>query len=213
MCKYLLSCYTSQSPPDTHVVEPSCSTLTEDPQFPGIHFLGTPWKETVTSKGMEISWEDIGIAFSIPPGAVPDDKPLQLIVRPCLTGPFDPPDGYEFTSPTYIISPAFDFIKDIQVVVYHFAILESDDSCECMTFLSAATTPVYKGSQPQYKFKPLKGGVFQKSQCFGTISLRHFCKVSIARKRKRPHTSDEESKAKRPKSELNWYNLSMIASD
>ncbi len=154
---------------------------TEDPQFPGIHFLGTPWKETVTSDGWEISWEDIGIAFSIPPGAVPDGELLQLTVRPCLTGPFEPPAGYELMSPTYIISPAFDFVKDIKMVMYHFVVLESDNDCERMTFLSAPTTPVYEGSQPQYKFKPLGGGVFQRNQHFGTISLQHFCDMTIGR--------------------------------
>ncbi len=183
-------------------MEPLCAT-TENPQFPGIHFLGTPWKETVTSEGMEISWEDIGIAFSIPPGAVPGDELLQLTVRPCLTGPFEPPVGYELTSPTFIVSPAFDFVKDIQLVVYHFVILESDNDCERMTFLSASTTPVYEGSQLQYKFKPLRGGVFQRSQHFGTISLRHFCEITTAQQsRKRPLIPDNEDEAKRPKSEL-----------
>ncbi len=174
---------------------------------------GTPWKETVTSEGMEISWKDIGIAFSIPPGAVPDDEELQLTVRPCLAGPFQPPDGYEFMSPTYIISPAFDFIKDIQVVIYHFVIMQSDDDCECMTFLSAATTPVYEGSQPQYKFKPLIGGMFQQNERFGAISLRHFCALSAACPScKRPRDSDtEESGARRQKRELKWYNLSVTA--
>ncbi len=184
--------------------EPLCAT-TEDPQFPGLHFLGPPWKETVTSEGMEISWEDIGIAFSIPPGAVPDDEQLQLTVRPCLTGPFEPPVGYEFMSPTFIVSPAFDFVKDIQMVVHHFAILESGNDCECMTFLSAPTTPVYEGSQPQYKFKLLMGGMFQRSQHFGTISLRHFCEITTAQQqqsRKRPLTPDQEDEAKRPKCEL-----------
>ncbi len=158
----------------------------------------------MTSEGMEISWEDIGIAFSIPPGAVPDDKLLQLTVRPCLTGPFEPPVGYELMSPTFIVSPAFDFVKDIQMIVYHFGVLESVDDCERMTFLSAPTTPVYEGSQPQYKFKPLRGGVFQRNQHLGTISLRHFCEIAAAQSnRKRPLTPDKEDEAKRPKRELN----------
>ncbi len=157
---------------------------------------------------MEISWEDIGIAFNIPPGAVPDDELLQLTVRPCLTGPFEPPFGYEFMSPTFIVSPAFDFIKDIQMVVYHFGVLESVDDCERMTFLSAPTTPVnttpvYEGTQPQYKFTPLRGGVFQRNQHLGTISLRHFCEITTARlSRKRLLTPDKEDEAKRPKREL-----------
>ncbi len=59
-----------------------------------------------------ISWEEFGIAFDIPPGAVPEDRePLELTVRPCLAGPFNPPDGYKLTSPTYVISPAFNLSR------------------------------------------------------------------------------------------------------
>ena len=168
------------SPPSgTRALAMTTPTVTTDPQFPGIHFLGTPWKETVTSEGLEISWKDIGITFNIPPGAVPEDKELKLIVRPCLTGPFKAPDGNELTSPVYIISPAFDFIKDIQLVLYHFANVESDKDCEHMSFITA---PSSTGSQPQYRFKQLKGGVFLKRQHFGTIYLRHFCGLATSRK-------------------------------
>ncbi len=127
---------------------------------------------------MEISWEAIGISFSIPPGAVPEDTPLLLTVQPCLTGPFHPPDKYQFTSPSYIVSPEFQFTKDIKMVVHHFINLSNDDDCARMTFLSAPSSPTYEGHQPQYRFKVLRRGVFHKKEKFGTISLRHFCVIT-----------------------------------
>ena len=190
------TCYT---PAGTHVVAPSHATV-EDSQFPGIHFLGSPWKETVTSEGAEFSWEDIGIAFSIPPGAVPEDTPLQLVVRPCLTGPFEPPEGCNFTSPSYIISSTFNFIKGIRVFLYHFISLQTDEDCEHMTFLRAPCTPVYSDSQPKYKFKPLTGGTFQKGKQFGSITLRRFSLPTIGRwSRKYPHVPDKVNQAKKLK--------------
>ena len=141
----------------------------------------------MTSEGLEVSWEDIGIAFSIPQGAVPDNEELKLSVRPCLAGPFGLPLGYKLTSPVYIISPHFHFKKDIQLVIYHFANLKTDEDTENMSFLSAPSSPQSTGSRLRYEFKSLKGGVFQKNESFGTISLRHFCAASTgSSSRKRP---------------------------
>ncbi len=153
--------------------------VTQDPQFPGITFLGTPWKETVTSEGQEISWDSIGVAFSIPPGAVPEDKEVQLIVHPCLCGPFEPPDEHHLTGPSYHISHSCEFIPAIEISMnlHHSVHLRSDDDCKRMTFLSAPSRPTHEQDKPQYKFKVLRGGVFSRSKRYGTIKLQHFCFV------------------------------------
>ncbi len=64
--------------------------------------------------------------------------------------------------------------------LYHFVDLRSDDDCKRMTFLSAPSSPTYDGSQPQYKFKVLRGGIFSKNKSYGTIKLKHFCDVVTA---------------------------------
>lgn len=150
----------------------------EDPQFPGVHFIGQPRIKEVTSDGGEIYWKDAGIAFSIPPGAVPEGESLKLSVRSCLTGPFQPPDGCKFTSPAFVISPEFNFVNDIQLEIHHFAKLRNDRDCNNMSFVSSPCRPQYSGSQPHYQFKPLRGGAFLPGQPFGKISLRHFCILS-----------------------------------
>lgn len=78
----------------------------------------------------------------------------------------------------YIISPAFNFAKEIQLIIYHFAFLRSREDCEYMSFLSASSCPQYVDSQPVYKFKELRGGGLCEWKSFGSISLRHFCLVS-----------------------------------
>ncbi len=128
--------------------------------------MGTPWKETVTSEGQEISWD------SIPPGAVPKEEPLQIVLQTYLAGPFQPPDQYQFTCPSYGIFFSCKFTGDIEVVIYHSVNLRTNDDCKRMTFLSAPITPTCDGSQPQYKYEVLTGGVFHKNERFGTIKLR-----------------------------------------
>lgn len=145
---------------------------------PGITpFPDSPWEETVSSKGREISWDSIGIAFSIPPGAVP--KEGHLTVQPCLAGPFELPDQYQLVSPTYHVSATCAFAKDIEMVVYHSVELKSEDDCKQMVFVSAPSAPTLRKDQPRYKFTVLEGGVFDQNESFGAINLRHFCHIAI----------------------------------
>ena len=76
--------------------------------------------------------------FEIPPGAVPEGRQLDLTVWPCSSGPFHPPDGYELASPVFLISPSFDFSREI---TRHFLKLESEEDSERMVFLSAHPSP------------------------------------------------------------------------
>ncbi len=133
----------------------------------------------MTSEGQEISWDSIGVAFSIPPGAVPEGEESQLTVRPCLTGPFEPPDQYQVTSPLYHVSSSCKFSKDIEIVLYHNVNLENDDDCKRMTFFSAADSPTPGESQPQYQLKVQEGGSFHANEKFGTIRLRQPSDLAI----------------------------------
>ena len=92
--------------------------------------MGDQWRETVTSAGKEISWADIGIKINIPPGAVPEDRPITVSVRPGYSGPFELPEDYEFASPVYAISPGLEFNKDVKLFVTHFVDLLSEDDCK-----------------------------------------------------------------------------------
>ncbi len=152
-----------------------------DSSHPGICFLGDSWKETVTSDGGTISWKTIGVYIDVPPGAVPKGKSLELKVRPCLSGPFFPPKGYQLASPVYLITPAFDFLKKVRLSIAHYAAVDSSSDCEYMTFVSSSSSPKY-APYAKYEFKALSGGLFQKKNHHGVIFLKHFCHTAVAQK-------------------------------
>ena len=157
-----------------------------DDRYPGIRFFGNPWKQTVTAAGAHISWrEEIGVEFVIPPGAVPADRELELSVWPCCDGPFSLPDDYELASPVFLVSPSFQFSRDVTLRMYHYSNLETVEDCEEMAFLSASAISRTQENQV-YQFKVLGNGVFEPDQGYGRISEAHFCLKAAGRKRKKP---------------------------
>ncbi|CAI8035378.1 hypothetical protein GBAR_LOCUS19862, partial [Geodia barretti] len=157
-----------------------------DDRYPGIRFFGNPRKQTVTVAGAHISWrEEIGVEFVIPPGAVPADRELELSVWPCCDGPFSLPDDCELASPVFLVSPSFEFSRDISLTMSHFSNLETGDDCEEMFFLSAPATS-HTRERPVYRFRVLGEGDFKPHQNDGRILLTHFCTITTGRKRKKP---------------------------
>ena len=151
-----------------------------DSAHPGICFLGDPWRETVTTDGGKITWKEIGIEIDIPPGAVPKGKNLHLQVRPCLSGPFVLPKGYQLASPVYLIAPAFEFLQKVKLSIAHFVGLESSSDCDCMTIISSSSSPM-STPKPRYTFKVMNGGIFKKKHNCGFIYLKHFCLTGAAK--------------------------------
>ncbi len=139
--------------------------------------------ESVDSQGRELSWSDLGVSVIIPRNAVPHDHTVIIKVWPCLRGPFVPPEGYEFTSPVYLISPQFNFEKEVLLRLHHFAALSTD--CSRMVFVSAPSSPTFSGSNPQYLFRVFKKGQFESDSSIGSVSLMHFCFLATSRKRQR----------------------------
>ena len=156
-----------------------------DINYPRMRFFGNPWKESVTSSGGAISWDEIGIAFDIPAGAVAAGEQVDLSVWPATAGPFSLPDGYELASPVYQITPAYDFLCNITIKIYHFCSLTIDKECDSMAFLSSSTSPTFVEQKPIYTFKILSKGSFLPSNPCGCVSLKHFCNVGAGVKRKR----------------------------
>ena len=148
-----------------------------------ICFLGDPWQEAATSAGKEISWADIGIKINIPPGAISEDKLITVSVQPCLSGPFELPEDYELASPIYAISPELEFNKDVKLFMAHFADLQNEDDCKNMTFLTTESSSLPGGSPP-YKLIVQENGVFQRGSSMGELSMRHFCRKAVGRRRK-----------------------------
>lgn len=183
-----------------------------DAKYPEICFFGDTRHELATTEGKVIKWEDIGVTIDIPPGAVSEQEVIDLSVRPCLSGPFEIPDGIDLASPLHLVGPAFKFRQEIKLSLQHFINLETPEDCKQMTFLSAPSTPSYIGSQPTYLLREIKiqEGTFTVGNQVATILLKHFCTVGIGRKRKRIHLAsegDSDTPPKRIKGELRQVNI------
>ena len=140
--------------------------------------------------------------FDIPPGAVPEGRELDLGVWPCYSGPFLFPDGYELSSPIFLVSPMFEFSREIALTLWHFSNLETVEDSERMVFLSAHSAPntQWAGKEPAYQFRVLDKGVFEPRRDYGQISLTRFCYVGVGRKHKK-HSSPSDSPLK-PRGEI-----------
>ena len=158
-------------------------------------FFLHPWRETVTTEGGCISWKEIGVEFDIPRGAVPKGKSLELSVWPSIAGPFLMPDGYDLASPVYLISPAFDFVCNITLRMYHYCSLDTEQQCDNMAFVSSPASPSVQQPHPQYKFRVLSKGTFRPSQPYGCVSLKHFCISALGVKRKQSCSEPPEHSA------------------
>ena len=166
-----------------------------DSSHPGICFLGDPWQENVTSDGGTISWQEIGFEMHIPPGAVPEEMTMKLRVRPCLSGPFHLPREHQLASPVYLITPAFEFIKDVRLSIAHFAGLDSSSDCDSMTFITSSSKPKYD-PQAKYVFNVLSGGIFKKKEHHGVIYLKHFCLTGAAKQTSATSDAGAQSEAR-----------------
>ena len=163
----------------------------EKPSYPGMKFVDGAKRETVTfeSAAKNVDLDEVGISLLIPENALSSSEPsIQLEVQPCFSGPFDVPSDIELVSPAYIVKPSTEvlFKKEVQVNIRHHANLESEEDCEGMVFLSASTTPTYRGDSPVYKFREIKEekGLFRprEEQPVGQIALKHFCILALGKR-------------------------------
>jgi hypothetical protein len=144
-----------------------------------VTFIGSPIEHHITSKGADINLEDIGLSVSIP------EQPLDgvdLLIRPCLSGPFILPSGYELASPVYIIEPSKQGVlqKPCRVRIQHYMKLMNEKDCEGMTFISASISPKTRWYGP-YNFKAISKGMFTPGSRVGEIEVSHFCGFGCAK--------------------------------
>ena len=156
--------------------------------FPGIAFFADSVSQRITSQGATMQLPHAGISLSVPEQALSSTEPdVDLLIRPCLGGPFELPAGYEPASPAYLIQPdkKVKLQREATLVIRHYTRLQSKEDCEEMAFFSATPTPEYRQSVPVYIFKEIKSkGVFIPGSQLGEIKLKHFCFKIIGRKRK-----------------------------
>ena len=158
-------------------------------EFPEIVFYGSPIQESVTPAGATILSENTGISLSIPEHSLSHGEEIDLLIHPCLSGPFELPRGYESASPAYLIQPSrrVNLQRDVTLDIHHYANLVNEKDCHEMVFLSASTTPQFRQSRPVYVFKEIKRtkAIFTPNSQVGQIRGSHFCFIKIARRRRK----------------------------
>ena len=137
-------------------------------------------KHTVGSEGGNIAPIDFGISLSVPRGAVPLEDIQEISIQPCLSGPFEYPEGYEPLSAVYLITTTVAFQKAVELRLNHYARLETEEQASQMTFLSASTRDIVSGKK--FEFKPI-GGKFRVNERHGTLQLKHFCVITAGSKK------------------------------
>ena len=157
-------------------------------QYPGIVSFKTSIAENITSSGAEIDClEDMGISISIAKDSVsPEDVPLDLVVSPCFSGPFELPEGYESASTAYLIDiPQLDKLrKDVTIRIQHHVHLQTEDDCADMVFLTASATPQLVANRQVYSFSvSMIKSVFKCGDQVGEVSLRDFGLLKIGKRR------------------------------
>ena len=160
--------------------------LKEKVAYPGILLSEGVKKESVTSDEKTINLEEVGASLTFPENSLPPtEPPVEVAIQPCFSGPFIMPDDIESRSPAYVIKPnrKVKFEKDIVLKIRHNANLQTEEDCKNMVFLSASSTPEYRGSTPVYVFKEITDtkGLFRPGQekPLGEIHLRKLSHFSI----------------------------------
>ena len=109
---------------------------------------------------------------------------VDLLIHPCLSGPFILPEGYELASPVYVIETSQQGVlqKPCTVGIQHYTSLMNERDCKGMVFISANITPQSRWFGP-YAFQGIKGSKqrFTLKSQVGEIELHHFCCLACAR--------------------------------
>ena len=164
----------------TVITSSSYSHHCYDDKFPGVCFLGEPLQYKVQSDPVTISPSGLGITIKIPANAVPPGKCANIVIRPCLSGPFHYPEGYEPLSAVYHISADTHFLKSIELEFIHFGKLVTKEKASKIAFCSAKSSPADVGGKQMFRFNCIEGGKFAVGDNHGRISFTHFCFLSVA---------------------------------
>ena len=92
-------------------------------KFPGIKFSNYYTKQVVTYRGDIIKGE--GIEIQIPGRAIKREDSVEFTIQACIDGPFDFPEDVNLITPVYVISPHYEFQREVTVFVDSFSRLQS----------------------------------------------------------------------------------------
>ena len=122
--------------------------------------------------GKTIECREFGFSIVIPPGSV--NYAVTVSVCCSFKQQLQPPNGYEFVSPVYVlhVTAGITFLEEVELSLSHWAMLSNNTS------LAFALSPVPVRDSPCV-LQPLNGGQFFPHH--GTIKTKHFSLGTILR--------------------------------
>ena len=153
-------------------------------EFPGIKFSNYYTKERVTFRGGVVKGE--GIELQIPGHAIDRDDSVEFTVQGCIDGPFELPDDVSFASPVFVVTPHYEFQKEVTIGIDTFVDLQSYQDWKDMVFLTSPAKPKIDGALgPYWEFKVND----ERPQCirkssFVRVQVKHLCLLCFGIRRR-----------------------------
>ena len=188
-----------RSPSDSGMSSPICSIgdIDVDTQLPadtwtptvsmskGIVFSTFRTEQSVDSSGATVQGE--GVRLIIPENAIKPSDTVNISIQACMGGQFVLPDDLVFESPVFLISPAYQFQREVTLVIEHFACIERLSDSTDMVFVSSPTKPKVmvqsETGSAFWEFCPHGKLCFSVDYSQGRVQLKHFCFGALAKKK------------------------------
>ena len=120
-------------------------------KYQGIKFSDYCTKQTITFNGGMIKGE--GVELQILGRAIERGKSIEFSVQGCIDGPFELPEDVSFASPVYLISPHYQFQREVTLSADIFINLQSIEDCKALIFLTSPTKPAIGEDGLYWKFQ------------------------------------------------------------
>ena len=128
----------------------------------------------VTNEEQHIVWKGYGLRLHIPPNSLPDHcTHFQLNVVVALSGHFTFPENGVLVSAVYCFSHDLGD-KELRYPV----IIEMQHCASANAVNGLCIVRADENSDAPYEFKVIPGGIFDHSDSYGVIELRHFCRIA-----------------------------------
>ena len=155
-------------------------------KYPGIKFSNYYTKQTVTYRGGIIKGE--GIELQIPGHAIKREDSVEFTIQGCIDGPFELPEDISFASPVFVITPHYQFEREVTLWEDIYVHLQSYEDYKEVVFLTSPSKPELDDDGPHWNFQISQS----KPQCNAQsrrvwMQVKQFCLFCFGIKRRGIH--------------------------
>ena len=152
-------------------------------KFPGIKFSNYYTKQVVTYRGDIVKGE--GIELQIPGRAIKREDLVEFTIQACIDGPFELPEDVSLVTPVYVISPHYEFQREVTVLMDSFVRLQRFSEKD-LVFLTSPTKREVDVQGFHWKFEINKIQPWSDSVKERRIILEvpHFCLFCVGLRRR-----------------------------